>query len=130
VKSSGRLARINDEILRETSDIIRSDLKDPRVETIVSVLRVETSSDLRHCKLYVSILGDSEKQEEAFKALENASGFIRKRLAERANLRLTPEIRFIFDDSLEHGFRMHKLIDEANRSIRQREKAASAEASE
>jgi ribosome-binding factor A len=115
------MMRVNDEILRETADIIRSELTDPRVAEIVSVLRVETSVDLRHCKIYVSILGDVKRQTETLEGLKNASGFIRKRIADRINLRNTPELQFIFDESMEYGFKMDKLIEKVNRPIREAE---------
>jgi len=109
---SGRLIRYNSDFAREIADIIHLELKDPRVGHIVSVLKTETSVDLKYCKVYVSILGSPDEQRETFKVLQNASGFIRKRIAERVNPRQTPEIRFIFDDSVEHGFKMDKLIDD------------------
>jgi ribosome-binding factor A len=108
------MAKVNDEILRETADIIRSELKDPRIGAIVSVLKAETSTDLRHCKISVSILGEAKEREATLKGLDSASGFVRKRLAERVNLRYTPELKFVFDDSMEYGFKMYKLIKEAN----------------
>jgi ribosome-binding factor A len=126
VKPNSRIAKVNDEILRETADIIRSELKDPRIGSIVSVLKAETSPDLGHCKIFVSILGDLAAQEETLTGLSSASGFIRKRLAERVNLRKTPELKFVFDDSLEHGFRMYKLINEANKQAAQSEEPQEA----
>jgi len=114
-KNSGRLARVNDLLLMETAEIIRSELKDPRIGHIISVLKAQTSPDLKYCKMYVSILGDAKEQQDTFNGLLNASGFIRKRLAERINLRSTPELRFIIDKSMEYGFMMDKLIDEANK---------------
>ncbi|MDR1638092.1 MAG: 30S ribosome-binding factor RbfA [Clostridiales bacterium] len=126
MKPNSRIAKVNDEILRETADIIRSELKDPRIGSIVSVLKAETSPDLGHCKIFVSILGDLAAQEETLTGLSSASGFIRKRLAERVNLRKTPELKFVFDDSLEHGFRMYKLINEANKQAAQSEEPQEA----
>lgn len=108
-----RLIRINDEIARVTADIIRSELSDPRIGNVVSVLRAETTSDLKHCKVFVSVLG---AEKETMDALSKAAGFVRKRVAEIINLRQTPEIKFIFDDSIEHGMRMRKLIESVNRA--------------
>ena len=110
-----RMIRINDEIARVTADLIRSELSDPRIGAVVSVLRAETTADLKHCKIFVSVLGEEEQQNETMTALSKASGFIRKRVAETINLRQTPEIKFIFDDSIEHGMRMRKLIEEVNK---------------
>ncbi|MCL2198837.1 MAG: 30S ribosome-binding factor RbfA [Defluviitaleaceae bacterium] len=110
-----RLIRINDEIARVSADVIRSELSDPRIGAVVSVLGAETTNDLKHCKIRVSIFGDEAKQEETMKALTSATGFIRKRIADTINLRQTPEIKFIYDDAIEHGMRMRKLIEDVNK---------------
>ena len=107
---NSRMIRHNNDFAKEIADIIRSELKDPRVGSIVSVLQAETSVDLKHCKVFVSILGTPDEQRETLKGLQNASGFIRKRVAERVNPRNTPEISFVFDESVEYGFKMDKLI--------------------
>lgn len=112
-----RLIRINDEIARVAAEVIRSELSDPRIGTIVSVLKAETTNDLKHSKLFVSILGDKEQQEKTMEGLDKANRFIRKRIADIINLRQTPEIKFVFDDSIEHGMRMQQLIAEANKGI-------------
>lgn len=113
-----RMIRINDEIARVTANIIRSEMADPRVGTVVSVLRAETTTDLKYCKISVSVLGDENQQQETMTALNKAAGFIRKRIAGIINLRNTPELKFVFDDSIVHGMRMAKLIEEANRPAR------------
>ena len=115
MKNSKRMIRINDEIRKEVSEILRSELKDPRIGTITSVLKVETTNDLKYCKVYVSILGDEDKKKETIEVLKNASGYIRKLIAERINLRCTPEFKFILDDSLEYGIKISKLIDEISK---------------
>ena len=107
-----RMIRINDEIARVTANVIRSELSDPRIGSVVSVLRAETTSDLKHCKIFVSVLGEDEKS--TMEALEKAAGFIRKRIALIINLRQTPEIKFIYDDSIAHGMKMRKLIESVN----------------
>lgn len=109
-KGSNRMIRINDELQKEISEIIRSDLKDPRVGVITSVLKVDTTNDLKYCKVYVSVLGDDEKKQEVMSVLKNASGFIRSLIANRINLRLTPELKFILDDSLEYSFKIDSII--------------------
>ena len=106
-----RIIRINDEIARVAAEIIRSELSDPRIGTIVSVLKADTTTDLKHCKIFVSVLGDEEKQQATMEALSRATGFVRKRIADIVDLRQTPEIKFVFDDSIEHGIRMRKLIE-------------------
>jgi len=106
-----RMIRINDEIMRETAGIIRSELKDPRISTITSVVKVNTTNDLKFCKVYVSVLGDVKLKNEVMEGLINAQSFVRRRLAQRINLRNTPELTFILDESLEQRMRMEKLID-------------------
>ncbi|MCL2361192.1 MAG: 30S ribosome-binding factor RbfA [Defluviitaleaceae bacterium] len=114
-RNSTRLTRINDEIVRVTAETIRSEMSDPRLGSVVSVMRAETTSDMKFCKIYVSVLGDEAKQKDSMEALKSGTGFVRKRIAEVINLRVTPEITFVFDDSIEYGMRMRKLIDEVNR---------------
>jgi len=109
-----RMIRINDEIARVAAEVIRSEMSDPRIGSVVSVLRAETTSDLKHCKVFVSVLGETDTQQDTMTALGKAAGFVRKRIAEIINLRQTPEIKFVFDDSIEHGMRMRKLIEEVN----------------
>ncbi len=114
MKTNNRMIRINDEIRKEVSEIIRSELKDPRVGTITSVLKVETTNDLKYCKIFVSILGDDEKKKEVMEGLKNAAGFIRKQIAVRINLRNTPELKFVLDDSLEYSIKISKIINDIN----------------
>ena len=109
-KGSNRMIRINDEIQKEISSIIRGDLKDPRIGVITSVLKVDTTADLKYCKVYISVLGDDGKKDEVMGVLKNAAGFIRSLIAQRINLRVTPELKFILDDSLEYSFKIDSLI--------------------
>jgi len=110
-----RLIRINDEITRVVADIVRSELSDPRIGAVVSVLGAETTQDLKFCKIRISIFGDDEKKDETMEALRRAAGFVRTRVAQTVNLRQTPEISFVYDDSIEHGMRMRKLIEDVNK---------------
>lgn len=116
MKNNNRMTRINDEILKELSQIIRCEIKDPRVGVMTSVLRVDTTPDLKYCKVFVSVLGNEEEKDEVMKGLKNATGFIRRLLAQRVNLRNTPELIFKLDDSVEYSIRMSKLIDEISKS--------------
>lgn len=109
-KGSNRMIRINDEIQKEISAIIRGNLKDPRIGVITSVLKVDTTNDLKYCKVYISVLGDEDKKQEVMGVLKNAAGFIRSLIAQRINLRITPELKFILDDSLEYSFKIDSLI--------------------
>ncbi len=108
-----RMLRINDEIARVTAEVIRKEMADPRIGAVVSVLKADTTADLKYCKIHVSFLGDNPK--ETLDALQRASGFIRRRLAEIINLRVTPEITFVFNDSIAYGMRMTRLIEEVNK---------------
>lgn len=113
-KNSVKNTRVNTEVLRELSMIIRGEIKDPRISTMTSVVSVEVAPDLKTCKAYISVLGDEEAKENTLLGLKSAEGFIRKELARRINLRNTPEIKFIMDQSIEYGVRMSKLIDDVN----------------
>jgi ribosome-binding factor A len=110
-----RQIRINDAVGRAAAEIIRSEMSDPRIGAVVSVVRAEVTNDLKYCKIWVSVPGGDTQQGETMAALGKASGFIRRRIAEIVNLRNTPEITFIYDDSIAYGMRMRNLIDEANR---------------
>ena len=114
MKSTNRLTRINDEIMRELSQIIRMELKDPRISTMTSVMRAETTPDLKYCKVYISVLGNEEEKQSVMTGMENAKGFMRHLLAERINLRFTPELIFKLDESVEYSVKINKLIDEIN----------------
>ena len=115
MKNNNRMTRINDEILKELSQIIRGEIKDPRVGVMTSVLRVDTTPDLKYCKVFVSVLGNEEEKDGVMKGLKNATGFIRRLLAQRVNLRNTPELIFKLDDSVEYSIRMSKLIYEISK---------------
>lgn len=111
-KNSIKNTRINSEVMREISQIIRTELKDPRVSTMTSVTDVNVTTDLKYCTVYVSVLGDKEEADKTLEGLRKAGGFIRYELAHRLNLRNTPELKFVIDNSLEYGMKMDKLIDD------------------
>ncbi|MCD7779021.1 MAG: 30S ribosome-binding factor RbfA [Clostridiales bacterium] len=111
MKTNNRMIRINDEIKKEVSELIRSGIKDPRLGSMVSVLKVETTQDLKYCKIYISVLGDDETVKNSMTALNSAKGFIRSRLASRINLRNTPELIFKYDDSLVYGMHISKILN-------------------
>ena len=111
-KNSVKNTRINGEVLKELSNIIRGDIKDPRINPMTSVVAVEVAPDLKTCKAYISVLGDEKSQKDTITGLKSAEGYIRRQLARTVNLRNTPEIRFILDQSIEYGINMSKLIDE------------------
>ena len=99
---------------RELSRIISREIKDPRIAPMTSVVDAVVTSDLKQCKAYISVLGNDEEKEETMKGLNSAVGYIRRELAHSINLRNTPEITFILDDSIEYGVNMSKKIDELN----------------
>ena len=111
-KNSVKNRRINDEVRRSLSDIIRNDLKDPRVNPFVSILEVEVATDLKTCKVWFSVMGDKDEGKRTLDGLNSAKGFIRTALAHDVNLRNTPELTFIPDDSIAYGVAMSKKIDE------------------
>jgi ribosome-binding factor A len=117
-KNSIKNTRINGEVQRELSNIIRGEIKDPRINPLTSVVAVEVASDLKTCKAYISVLGDEESQAKTLAGLKSAEGFIRSKLAKTVNLRNTPEIRFVLDQSIEYGVKMSKMIDEVTKDIR------------
>ena len=110
-KNSVKNTRINGEVLKELSNIIRSEIKDP-INPMTSVVSVEVAPDLKTCKAYISVLGDEQSQKDTITGLKSAEGYIRRELARTVNLRNTPEIKFILDQSIEYGINMSKLIDE------------------
>ena len=111
-KNSIKNTRINSEVMREVSQIIRTELKDPRVSMMTSVTDVNVTTDLKYCTVYISVLGSEEESVKTLEGLRKAGGFIRYELAHRLNLRNTPELKFVIDNSLEYGLKMDKLIDE------------------
>ena len=111
-KNSIKNTRINGEVQKELSSIIRGEIKDPRIHPMTSVTSVEVAPDLKTCKAYISVLGNQDAKEATIRGLNSAEGYIRRQLARNLNLRNTPEIRFILDESIEYGVNMSKLIDD------------------
>ena len=111
-KNSIRNTRVNEEVMRELSNIIRGDIKDPRIHPMTSVVAVEVAPDLKTCKAYISVLGDENVQKETLEGLKSAEGYVRTKLAQNVNLRNTPQVHFILDQSIEYGVNMSKKIDE------------------
>lgn len=110
--------RINTEVQRELSNIIQGGLKDPRVASWTSVVAAEVAPDLKTCKAYISVLGDEKAQSDTLAGLNSAVGYIRRELARTLNMRNTPEIRFILDQSIEYGVNMSKRIDEVTKDLK------------
>lgn len=110
-KNSVKHVRVNQAVHKEIGNILRNEVKDPRVGIMTSVTAVDVATDLRTCKVYVSVLGDEKAREDTKKALDSAEGFIRRALAANLNLRNTPKLTFIMDDSIEYGVNMSGMID-------------------
>lgn len=111
-KNSVKNTRINGEIRRVMAEVIRGEIKDPRIDPWTSVVAVEVAPDLKSCKAWISVLGDEEVRKATLEGLQSAVGFMRNRLAREINLRNTPEITFIMDQSIEYGVNMSHRIDE------------------
>ena len=111
-KNSIKNTRINGEVQKELSRIIQNGIKDPRIAPLTSVVSGEVAPDLKTCKAYISVLGSEKAAADTLAGLKSAEGFIRRQLAHTVNLRNTPEIRFILDQSIEYGVTMTKLIDD------------------
>ena len=124
-KNSVKNTRVNGEVQKVLAEIIRGELKDPRINPMTTVMPVEVAPDLKSCKAFISVLGDAQSQEDTLKGLNSAMGYIRTQLAKKINLRNTPEIKFIMDQSVEYGINMSKLIDEVNAGIHEREEEES-----
>lgn len=120
-KNSVKNTRINEEVMRELSNIIRLEVKDPRISPVTSVVSVEVAPDLKTCKAYISVLGDEEAVKKTIEGLKSSAGFIRRELAHRVNLRNTPEITFVSDQSIAYAAKMSKLIDEVNAPLHAKE---------
>lgn len=126
-KNSIKNTRVNTEVQRELSNILRGGIKDPRVAPWTSVVAVEVAPDLKTCKAYISVLGDENAQTDTLAGLKSAEGYIRRELAHRLNMRNTPEIRFILDQSIEYGVNMSRKIADVTKGMDQKGDAEDAE---
>jgi ribosome-binding factor A len=113
-----RSDRVGDEIQKVVADLIQNEIKDPRLPPMASVVEVRVSRDLSHATIYVSVLGTEQQKKDCAAALQSAAGFIRREVAHRIRLRLSPELHFVVDESIERGIRMTRLIDDAMEGIK------------
>ena len=111
-KNSVKNTRINTEVQKVLAETIRGEIKDPRIAPLTSVVAVEVSPDLKTCKAWISVLGDEKAQADTLAGLRSAAGFIKSRLAKEINLRITPEVCFIMDQSIAYAVNMSHKIDE------------------
>ena len=123
-KNSVKNTRINGEVQRVLAETIRGEIKDPRISPWTSVVAVEVAPDLKSCKVWISVLGDEEVRKATLEGLRSAEGFMKRQLARTINLRNTPELTFVLDQSIEYGVNMSKKIDEVmaqdNENIKKR----------
>ena len=110
-KNNNRLGRIDEELKKEISNIINYELKNPNITGLISVTRAKITPDLKYAKVYVSIL-NSKNIKNTFANLKKSSGFIRSEIAKRINLRITPELIFVLDDSMEYGAKIDQILKE------------------
>ncbi|MCM1065290.1 MAG: 30S ribosome-binding factor RbfA [Eubacterium sp.] len=133
-KNSVKNTRINGEVQRVLAEIIRGEIKDPRISPWTSVVSVEVAPDLKSCKAWISVLGGEDVREATLQGLKSAEGFIRRQLAKTINLRNTPEITFVMDQSIEYGVNMSRRIDEViardNENIRDNDNMDGAESAD
>ena len=110
-KNSNRLGRIDEELKKKISNIINYELNNPKVTGLISVTRCKITPDLKYAQVYVSIL-NSKNVKETLANLKKSSGYIRTEIAKRINLRITPELIFILDDSMEYGAKIEQILKE------------------
>ena len=128
-KNSVKNRRINDEVQRALAAIVR-EVKDPRISPLTSVTGTEVAPDLKTCRVYVSVYGDETAGEKTMEGLKSAAGFIRSELARKVNLRNTPQLTFVLDDSIAYGVAMSHRIDEVTAKDREAELARGEETDE
>lgn len=129
-KNSIKNIRINAEVQRELSRIIQQEIKDSRIHPMTTVVMAEVTPDLKYCKAYISVLGNEEAQKSTMEGLKNAKPYIRRMLASSVNLRNTPELTFVLDQSIEYGVHMTGLIDAVANELAAKEPAESSEGKE
>lgn len=112
--ANNRINKINEEVRRELASVVR-ELKDSRIPMMTSVVAVHVTNDLSYAKCYVSIMGDEETQKRAIEGLKSASGFIRREIGRRIDLRHTPEFQFELDHSIEHGAHINQMLSNISR---------------
>lgn len=122
--------RINGEVKKEISRLIREEIKDPRIPNITSVIDVQVTGDLKFAKIYISVLGDEKQKADAMQGIKSATPFIRSQLARNVNLRNTPQLNFVLDESIEYGVEMSKKIAEVIGNKEDNETTESADTAE
>lgn len=116
-----RASRVGDEMQKAISDILRNEVKDPRIPLMTSVLEVRMSHDLSHATVYLSVMADEKEKQDFREAIAGAAGFIKREVSHRVKLRMSPEMHYVFDDSIEKGMQLMKLIDDTVKEDKKRE---------
>lgn len=116
-KNNNRMNRIDEELKKEISNIVSFELQNSKITGMVSVTKVKTTPDLRYARIYVSIL-NSKNKKETLVGLKQASGYIRSQIASRINLRITPELVFVLDDSMEYGAKIDSILEEITKDLK------------
>ena len=116
-KNSNRMNRIDEELKKEISNIVSYDLKNPNITGLISVTKVKVTPDLKYAKVYISII-NSKNKKDTFVHIKKASGFVRTEIAKRINLRITPEIIFELDDSIEYGAKIDVILKNIIKDIK------------
>lgn len=109
-----RLERIKAEVKREMSSIVR-ELKDPRISPMTSIVAADVTKDLKYAKIYVSVMGSDKEKQDTIAALKNASGFIKREIASRLDLRCVPQPSFVLDNTIDYGMHINELINKINK---------------
>ncbi len=118
-KKSIKSSKVNNSIRREMSSIIKDELKDPGIYPMTSVTGAEVTKDLKYAKIYISVLGSDKQKKDTLEGLERSKGYARHCLASRLNMRNTPELTYVLDESIEYGAMMSKRIDEVNKNLKE-----------
>ncbi|WOO36620.1 30S ribosome-binding factor RbfA [Anaerocolumna sp. AGMB13020] len=126
-KNSIKNTRINGEVQRELSQLINREIKDPRIHPMTTVVAVDVAPDLKHAKVYISVLGNEEEQKSTLAGLRSAAPYMRGQLAKTVNLRNTPELTFVIDQSIEYGVNMSHLINEVTKDLKEEVKEVEEE---
>lgn len=122
-----RAERISNLIRQEISELLKVNINDPRLKSLISVTKVSTSPDLRNCKIYVSVLGDEKEAQDAIRGFRSATGFLRRELSHRLTTRVTPELTFELDSSIERGVKLLNYIDQVIAEDASQERARNSE---
>lgn len=120
MSSNQRAARVGEEMREILARLLRDEVKDPRIG-FVSLVKVEVSGDLRHAKVFVSVLGNDQQKKDSLKGLSSASGYLRSEVAQRLRLRYTPELHFVLDESIEHGQKIAQLLVQVQQDQKEKE---------